>query len=375
MTTAARPLRGPRRRAHRDRRRDQARLPQARPAVAPGRERGPGGGRALQGDQRGVPGPLGPGAPPDLRHVRRGRVGGGARRGAGGFAGFGDFGDIFDAFFGGAPARGVRRGRPAAGSDLRYDLRITFEEAIRGTEKEIEFPVLDRCTTCGGTGAKSGSARHLPAVRRPRRGPQRPQHDARPDDQRHRLSALSRRGQDRRRPLRRVRRRGPDATDEAPPRRRAPRHRRRPPGPARGRGRGRPARRARRQPVRRGRRHAPSARSARGDGALLRAGPVDGAGRARRAGRGPDRRRRRGRRREGRDAAGLGDPAARARVLRTSAARRPRRPPRPRRREVPTKLSARQRELLEEFAAESGEVVGKGRTTGGFIDRIKDALG
>jgi len=43
---------------------------------------------------------------------------------------------------------------------------------------------------------------------------------------------------------------------------------------------------------------------------------------------------------------------------------------------VPTKLSARQRALLEEFAGESGEVVGKGKgDAGGFIDRIKDALG
>ena len=76
---------------------------------------------------------------------------------AGGMPGFGDFGDIFDAFFGGRAGAGVRRGRPAAGSDLRYDLRITFEEAIRGTEKEIEFPVLDRCATCGGSGAKAGA--------------------------------------------------------------------------------------------------------------------------------------------------------------------------------------------------------------------------
>jgi molecular chaperone DnaJ len=70
--------------------------------------------------------------------------------------GFGGFADIFDAFFGGA-AGGVRRGRPAAGSDLRYDLRITFEEAILGTQKEIEFPVLARCETCGGNGAKPGT--------------------------------------------------------------------------------------------------------------------------------------------------------------------------------------------------------------------------
>jgi molecular chaperone DnaJ len=45
-----------------------------------------------------------------------------------------------------------------AGADLRYDLTITFEEAITGTEKEIEFPVLDRCATCEGTGAKEGTS-------------------------------------------------------------------------------------------------------------------------------------------------------------------------------------------------------------------------
>jgi molecular chaperone DnaJ len=70
-------------------------------------------------------------------------------------AGFGGFADIFDAFFGGAA--GARRGRPPTGADLRYDLRITFEEAILGTDKEIEFPVLGRCDTCGGTGAKPGT--------------------------------------------------------------------------------------------------------------------------------------------------------------------------------------------------------------------------
>lgn len=76
---------------------------------------------------------------------------------SGGFPGFGDFGDLFDAFFGGQSGAGVRRGRPAVGSDLRYDLRITFAEAMKGTEKEVEFPVLDRCETCGGAGAKKGT--------------------------------------------------------------------------------------------------------------------------------------------------------------------------------------------------------------------------
>src|SRR5262249_14528767 len=72
-----------------------------------------------------------------------------ANAGDGGFQPFtGGFGDIFDAFFGGAAAQNSRHGRPAAGADLRYDLRITFEEAVKGTEKEIEYPVLDRCETC-----------------------------------------------------------------------------------------------------------------------------------------------------------------------------------------------------------------------------------
>ncbi len=73
--------------------------------------------------------------------------------------GFSAFGDLFDAFFGGSAAGGgVRRARTAVGSDLRYDLRITFSESIRGTEKEIEFPVLDRCSTCSGSGAKAGTS-------------------------------------------------------------------------------------------------------------------------------------------------------------------------------------------------------------------------
>jgi len=74
--------------------------------------------------------------------------------------GFGGFSDLFDAFFGGTAAGGggARRGRTVVGSDLRYDLRVTFEESIRGTEKEIEFPVLDRCDACSGSGAKPGSS-------------------------------------------------------------------------------------------------------------------------------------------------------------------------------------------------------------------------
>src|SRR5262249_11314295 len=84
------------------------------------------------------------------RYDTFGRAGVEGSFGAGGFEGFGGFSDIFDAFFGGAGAGSARRGRPQPGSDLRYDLRITFEEAVRGTEKEIEFRSLGRCDTCGG---------------------------------------------------------------------------------------------------------------------------------------------------------------------------------------------------------------------------------
>ena len=84
-------------------------------------------------------------------------LGNGAAGEAGFDPGFAGFGDIFDAFFGGAASGQARRGRPAAGSDLRYDLRITFEEAVHGTEKEIEFPVLARCDTCHGSGARAGT--------------------------------------------------------------------------------------------------------------------------------------------------------------------------------------------------------------------------
>jgi molecular chaperone DnaJ len=93
------------------------------------------------------------------RYDMFGRAGVDGGPGAGGFEGFGGFSDIFDAFFGGgaAGAGSARRGRPQPGADLRYDLRITFDEAVRGTDKEIEFRVLDRCETCAGTGAKPGT--------------------------------------------------------------------------------------------------------------------------------------------------------------------------------------------------------------------------
>ena len=81
--------------------------------------------------------------------------------GFGGFdfsaTGFEDiFGDIFGDFFG-----GQRRGRARArrGDDLRYDLEITFEEAVFGAEKSMRVPRLATCDVCHGSGAKDGTAR------------------------------------------------------------------------------------------------------------------------------------------------------------------------------------------------------------------------
>ncbi len=75
-----------------------------------------------------------------------------------GFQGFeGGFGDIFDAFFGGGQRGGRRRRGPARGADLRFNLRLTFEEAIFGVEKEIEFQRQERCTRCSGKGAEPGT--------------------------------------------------------------------------------------------------------------------------------------------------------------------------------------------------------------------------
>jgi len=78
--------------------------------------------------------------------------------GAGGFQGgsFSDiFGDVFGDIFGGG---GARRGGPQRGSDLRYTLEISLEEAVRGTTTEIRVPSLQHCGTCDGSGAKPGTS-------------------------------------------------------------------------------------------------------------------------------------------------------------------------------------------------------------------------
>ncbi|NCF65263.1 MAG: molecular chaperone DnaJ [Chloroflexi bacterium] len=87
----------------------------------------------------------------------------GVNNGGAGFSGFGsDFGsvaDIFEEFFGGAfgGRRRERRG-PRRGADLRYDLTISFEEAVFGVEREIEVTRPEICDLCNGSGAEPGTS-------------------------------------------------------------------------------------------------------------------------------------------------------------------------------------------------------------------------
>lgn len=87
---------------------------------------------------------------------------GGAGGGAGGFdfsgMDMGDiFGDIFGDFFGGGRSRSSYNG-PSKGANLRTSVRIAFEEACFGVEKEIELNLKEECVNCHATGAKPGTS-------------------------------------------------------------------------------------------------------------------------------------------------------------------------------------------------------------------------
>lgn len=89
----------------------------------------------------------------------QGGMGGGGGPGA---AGFGDiFEDIFSDVFGqqGGGARGGHGGHSAQqrGSDLRYNLDLTLEQAVKGVTQQIRVPTLVACKPCDGSGAKKGS--------------------------------------------------------------------------------------------------------------------------------------------------------------------------------------------------------------------------
>ena len=79
--------------------------------------------------------------------------------GAGGFGGFNgaDFGDIFGDMFGDIFGGGRGRQRVVRGEDLRYDIEITLEEAVRGTKKDIQINTLAQCEHCHGSGAEKDS--------------------------------------------------------------------------------------------------------------------------------------------------------------------------------------------------------------------------
>jgi len=77
--------------------------------------------------------------------------------GGGGNGNFGDiFGDVFGDIFGGGG--GGRSRGPARGSDLRYNLDVDLEQAVKGTEVKIRIPSLVGCKPCNGSGAKKGSS-------------------------------------------------------------------------------------------------------------------------------------------------------------------------------------------------------------------------
>ena len=79
------------------------------------------------------------------------------QQGGGGAQDFGGFADIFDNIFGEFTGRGRQRG-PQRGADLRYDMEITLEEAFNGKATEIRVDVSAACEPCGGSGAKPGTS-------------------------------------------------------------------------------------------------------------------------------------------------------------------------------------------------------------------------
>ncbi|MBC2834989.1 molecular chaperone DnaJ [Paragemmobacter straminiformis] len=94
-----------------------------------------------------------------------GGMGGGGRGGYPGGAGNGDFAsafsdvfeDLFGDFMGGGRGGGGGRSRAQRGSDLRYNLRVNLEEAFKGVQKTINVPTSIACDTCRGTGAEGGA--------------------------------------------------------------------------------------------------------------------------------------------------------------------------------------------------------------------------
>jgi molecular chaperone DnaJ len=77
--------------------------------------------------------------------------------GGGDFGGFGGFEDIFSTFFGGGGGRRRDPNAPRQGADLQYTMTLAFEDAVFGKDTEIEIPREETCETCNGSGAKKGT--------------------------------------------------------------------------------------------------------------------------------------------------------------------------------------------------------------------------
>jgi len=75
-----------------------------------------------------------------------------------GFGSSGGFQDIFEQFFGHRTGSDPRSRRRQRGSDLRFDMEITLDQAFHGVETEIRVPRTETCETCNGSGAKPGSS-------------------------------------------------------------------------------------------------------------------------------------------------------------------------------------------------------------------------
>lgn len=90
---------------------------------------------------------------------QQGMGNGGFGGGTGGAHGdFGDIGDIFETIFGSAFGGGGNRRQPRRGADLRYDMEITLDDAFHGKSTEIEIEVSQSCDTCEGSGASPGTS-------------------------------------------------------------------------------------------------------------------------------------------------------------------------------------------------------------------------
>lgn len=97
------------------------------------------------------------------RYGREAFTGAGAGAGFGGFGGFeanvGDiFGDIFEDFFGASTGRARRQRRGTPGADLKYTLEVSLEDVLTGKDAKIKVPHWEECAACRGTGAKGATA-------------------------------------------------------------------------------------------------------------------------------------------------------------------------------------------------------------------------